>query len=289
MAQYSYIQVTRVQYPLTLAFAATVHKVQGHTLDAAVVSFKDSKVFPGQAYVPLSRVKKSDGLHLIGFKKEHIHVNKKSIEEMSRLRHESLFTYIHPLAEAYPDICIKICHLNINHLLPHHKDLAKDSIILNSDVIALTETHLNKNGNNVDVPGFDHITKCTRHGLSVYIQESCPYSLQQLDTSIQYLAIKLLDKISCVIVYNPSRHQHDFIQNMKDTIIPFMGDFNIQNTETRLQDVMTEHNFIQLINSATHRDGGIIDHIYIRGLHSVQSGVLPVYYSDHAAIYSILQ
>jgi endonuclease/exonuclease/phosphatase (EEP) superfamily protein YafD len=67
---------------------------------------------------------------------------------------------------------------------------------------------------------------------------------------------------------------------------------------------MTEHNFIQLINSATYRDGGIIDHIYIRGLHrdrgiidhiyirglhSVQSGVLPVYYSDHAAIYSILQ
>jgi calcineurin-like phosphoesterase family protein len=30
-------------------------------------------------------------------------------------------------------------------------------------------------------------------------------------------------------------------------------------------------------------------YIYIRGLHSVQSGVLSVYYSDHAAIYSILQ
>ena len=30
-------------------------------------------------------------------------------------------------------------------------------------------------------------------------------------------------------------------------------------------------------------------YIYIRGLHSVQSGVLPVYYSGHAAIYSILQ
>jgi hypothetical protein len=29
--------------------------------------------------------------------------------------------------------------------------------------------------------------------------------------------------------------------------------------------------------------------IYIRGLHSVLSGVLPVYYSDHAAMYSILQ
>ena len=103
--------------------------------------------------------------------------------------------------------------------------------------IALTETHLNKNGNNVDIPGFDHITKCTRHRLSVYIKESFPYSFLQLDTSIQYLAIKLLDRIPCVIVYNPPRHQ----QNMKDTIIPFMsesclvmGDFNIQNTKTWL-------------------------------------------------------
>jgi endonuclease/exonuclease/phosphatase (EEP) superfamily protein YafD len=44
-----------------------------------------------------------------------------------------------------------------------------------------------------------------------------------------------------------------------------------------------------LIYSATHREGGIIDHIYISGLHRGQSAALPVYYSDHAAIYSILQ
>jgi hypothetical protein len=30
-------------------------------------------------------------------------------------------------------------------------------------------------------------------------------------------------------------------------------------------------------------------YIYIRGLHCVQSGGLPIYYSDHPAIYSILQ
>jgi hypothetical protein len=30
-------------------------------------------------------------------------------------------------------------------------------------------------------------------------------------------------------------------------------------------------------------------YIYIRGLHSVQSGILPAYYSDHPAIDPILQ
>jgi hypothetical protein len=111
--------------------------------------------------------------------------------------------------------------------------LAKDSIILNLDVIVLTETHLNKKWQQCWYT-FDHITKCTRYGLSVYIKESFPYSLLQLDTSIQYLAIKLFDRISCVIVYNLPRHQQNFIQNMKDNIIPFMsesclvmGDFNI--------------------------------------------------------------
>jgi len=35
--------------------------------------------------------------------------------------------------------------------------------------------------------------------------------------------------------------------------------------------------------------GKIYIYIRARSLHSIQSGVLPVYYSDHAAIYSILQ
>jgi ATP-dependent DNA helicase PIF1 len=56
--------VKRQQVPLALAYAVTIHKSQGTTLDCALIDIGSSTFECGQAYVALSRVKSLDSLYI---------------------------------------------------------------------------------------------------------------------------------------------------------------------------------------------------------------------------------
>jgi ATP-dependent exoDNAse (exonuclease V) alpha subunit len=63
-----------IQFPLVLAYATTIHKSQGTTLDDlwCDISYLWE---PGHAYVALSRLRSADGLRLIGWKPQSIIVD----------------------------------------------------------------------------------------------------------------------------------------------------------------------------------------------------------------------
>lgn len=62
---------TRTQIPLKLAWAMTVHKAQGQTLEAVEVHC-GREFAPGHLYVAISRVKSKDHLRVIGFNKNRL-------------------------------------------------------------------------------------------------------------------------------------------------------------------------------------------------------------------------
>ncbi len=62
------------QVPLRLAWAITVHKSQGMSLDEAVMDLTNVFEF-GQGYVALSRVRRLSGLHLLGWNKQTFQVH----------------------------------------------------------------------------------------------------------------------------------------------------------------------------------------------------------------------
>ncbi|MFT5513787.1 MAG: ATP-dependent exoDNAse (exonuclease V) alpha subunit [Bacteroidia bacterium] len=73
------------QIPLRLAWAITVHKSQGMTLEAAEVDL--TKTFePGQGYVALSRLKNIDGLRLLGYNEISLQVDGLALKADNRFQ-----------------------------------------------------------------------------------------------------------------------------------------------------------------------------------------------------------
>lgn len=83
------VMAVATNFPINLAWATTIHKSQGVTLDAATMDL--SRIFEaGQAYVALSRVKSADALYISSWRPQAIQASKEVSAFNARLLEESV-------------------------------------------------------------------------------------------------------------------------------------------------------------------------------------------------------
>ena len=136
-------EVSRRQFPLVLAWATTIHKVQGLTMDQIVVDMVDKVFDARQAYVAFSRVKMLEGLFIKNFKPRNIRVNADVVNEMKRLSNQSLPSEPIPTVLSLPgNNWMKTGLLNVHSYLAKWEDIVADEAMRQTNIMCFTETFL---------------------------------------------------------------------------------------------------------------------------------------------------
>lgn len=303
-----------MQFPITLAWACTVHKVQGLTLDKIVISFELAKqrfFNYGQVYVALSRSTTLQGIHILGqIEHRHVRTNPRVHEEYRRLR-----STLDPPIQSALNRPLSITLLNIRSLRKHSLDIKSHFIIFNSDVIALTETQLLPQTNDNDIK--DHLEPFTIYRQDHDSDRFCSLALCiknhiQLNESeyfacinaVKYVVVNNVyqSRITLLLLYRKNnfsiaQYVHDLRHIINDHDIHIiLGDFNINyfdDDEMKpLNDMMNSSNYTQVVQSPTFiSSGSLLDHIYVKSVYldKIIHSVIPVYYSDHDAIKIIIE
>ncbi|KAG7999536.1 ATP-dependent DNA helicase PIF1 [Nibea albiflora] len=302
----------RRQFPLKLAWACTVHKVQGLTIDEAVVSL-DRVFAAGQAYVALSRVRSLSGLVLKDFEQKAIYCKdsiKEALNSMSPFLIDNIQTY------KCGTNAFSVFLMNVHGLGCHAKDLALCVQHLKPQCVAVTETWLSESPSveTVTIDGYHFHSvprnvcysdprllaiKAQQHGgVAMYTSDNLDFDIIEIPSvNIECLIYNFTaNKMLVAVVYRPPAYPMSlFIKNLGKLLehveplsesVTVMGDFNENLVASKtFCNFMTQRGFVQHVSEATTAKGTLIDHVYVKTTHSdVSCVVLQTYFSDHDAI-----
>ena len=300
------VRATRTQFPITLAWACTIHKVQGKTMDIIVVDMS-KRFMPGQAYVAFSRVRNLRGLFIKSFNPKSITVHKDVSQEMERLRGKPSLSAPDPMILSLQS-ALKIVSLNVRWCLPHLLDLKSDKIIETADIVCLQETFLTPDQKLVDpISSEMHIFRKDRSssskggGVMIQVSNNILSCTQPVDNicDIEYILVRVMcgsTPINIVTVYiKPATTITQLCKGVQlllrtldlRILTLIVGDFNVdlkQHTDHKLLSIMSNHSFRQLVDKPTTDYGSLLDHVYINGDLKIAVDVVDTYYSDHDAV-----
>ncbi|XP_073724526.1 uncharacterized protein [Misgurnus anguillicaudatus] len=317
----------RRQFPIKLAYACTAHKVQGMTMQSAVVSLK--KIFePGMAYVALSRTTSLSGLHITDFIEKKIYADPEitaSLQNMRKVTFEGIMPLLQHIGEINQDETLKIIHHNTEGLSSHIEDIRCHHELQLSDILCITESHLSGSciPPHLQLEGYKmfarnrHVSYSTHAemakkdggGVAIFCKEDIQAQSRQYIqsvTDLEFVVIKIDTPMCATIaaVYRPPHYSLEkFLPNLRGLLdyldiedkhpVIISGDFNedlLSAGRKAILEMFQSKGYTQLITSATTEKHTLLDHIYISHPDlCLQSGVLQTYYSYHNPVYCILR
>ena len=289
-----------VQFPLKVAHAITAHKIQGQTIAKPLkIALDISSVFDdGQAHVMLSRGEELEQIYVLNKLEEgKIRASKKALKELEKMNERSINQNPIPWKQENENF-LKIATLNCMNLKANYEDILCDRTLLQSLVIALSETWLEK-GTELHIDGYTaHFNSIgPGKGLAVYLKDDRFEKTVTINLeNMQMLKLKSQD-LDFITVYRSERgNSTELLQHIKESIDQnsatlISGDFNIcynSHRNNKITKFLETSGFKQLITEATHIKGRQIDHLYFKPGKKINANPIiyrySPYYSDHDAI-----
>ena len=267
-----------IQFPVTLAFAITSHKIQGQTIlkPTKVVQDLNSIFEDAQAHVMLSRTQELDQIFILDSLDERtIRTSPIGLAELNRLQQQSLNDHPTPWLEANRD-SIKIASLNCAGFRAHFADIKADEHLLKADVIHLIETSLLATDTEEYIlPGYSShfINIGNGKGIATFYRPEIVKHEQDLKNNNMQITKFTSTGIDVINIYRSANgHSVELLNYIKGMLpdnkpVLITGDFNIcylMNRTNRLIEGLETQGFRQLVQDATHIMGRHIDHAYWR-------------------------
>ena len=189
-----------------------------------------------------------------------------------------------------------ISYLNVRRLIPNLRHVKADHILMKSNAIALAETWLAES-ENVQLDGYEEclLNGGNGKGIAAYIENGCNPTWQRFSNDKTSAILMQMPQLDVVYLYLSQGFDYDPLKDQLDKwikpnrMVAIIGDvnFNYLDQNHKLKSYLQKKKFNQLVKSATHELGSLLDQIYVNEkLMSVKpfASQRSVYFSDHDVI-----
>ena len=283
------IKVTRLQFPLRMSAARTVHKAQSSTHKEIVVDMSGCEKAPRHYwehmhYVAFSRCTHLQGLHILAINEENIRSSAKVTTFLQQHKRDLELCYspTYKIPEH-----LNIAFNNIGCALNKWPALENNQNILNADIVVIAETWLSAkqpNGSHM-LDGFQQLRMDSNYrighrGILMFIRDHIPIVSVHMHQTEHLEFAKVVvthdhKKWNIIGVYKPPQTSYSTLMDElsdqcssinNDEPIVLLGDFNINITDNHgkrfLHDMDNLYNLTQMVDGPTTWEGTHIDMVF---------------------------